>query len=1015
MPGMELLTAWLELAPDWPLLTDADGRIAWARADFLHCCGAALGDDLAAWLEPAAPGGDDMAQALRGSGAAAVALRLRTAAGPALHVEARTRRVGEQLLWALRDVSAEVQLQAHSRRQSEWLDLAREFGRLGLWERHIPTGEGHWDDQVFSFWGLKPTPRAPTYEEGASRIHPDDRNIVSFRETVKQPGRYSHRYRVQGRDGKLRRIHSQWEVQAGSDGKPERVIGIMMDDTESHDLAGSLDAATLLLGLTVDLGHIVHWRHDLQTGLIHYNPNGFEVLQIPPRPEGVPLEEIRALTHPDDLARVVASAERALATGRPDDVEARYRRPDGSWRNMQTRRIVQRRADGTPIGVVGVSFDVTEQVRRQQSAEEQARRFEMAAAAAGLGIWSRDPVAQTATWNRELFAITGRSESLGPPTLTEWITQIVHPGDRDAVAWTDGTDGAAPDEIVRQEFRIVRPSGEVRWLENRFRLESTATGPMLVGVSFDITDRRRTEAALRSADERAALAARSAGIGTWEVDVDQALGTEVERWDEQMFVLRGLPPADHPPSRDARLAMVHPDDLKVLIDVNTQWLAGEESKSYEFRVRRADGSMRWLASRSIAIRGEQPHTLRRVGVNWDVTESKNAETAQRERALAERESHAKSQFLARMSHELRTPLNAVLGFAELLHAEAQQEGAQTRAAQLGHIRAAGSHLLSLINDVLELSELESGRLQLDPRPVAVADVLAECMPLVQGMAAQQGVSVHAEVGTVMVQGDARRLRQVLLNLLSNAIKYNRRGGRVWVTAHGGPRETLLSVRDEGRGLSAEQRGQLFQPFNRLGVEHEGIEGSGIGLVIVKTLVEGMGGRVQARSAGDVGTVFELRLPAFAAAHPPAQAPLAPAGLAAQAPQVRGCVLYIEDNPVNVLLVEALLAQHTSLRLEFEGTGAAGVARARALQPDLLLVDMQLPDFDGFEVLRRLRADPATARLPCLALSANAMAEDIARARAAGFAAYLTKPIHFESFLAALRLHLPPPHPGSSLR
>jgi len=1000
MPGKEVLEAWLALAPDWPVLTGADGRIAWARADFLERCGAAVGDDLAMLLD-APPDGPPLADATQ-------TLHLRTADGTTLRVEARTTRLGDQLLWALRDVSAQTELAEHSRRLEEWLDVAREFGRLGLWERDLHSGKARWDAQVFRFWGLDPTSGTPSFPEAAMRIHPDDRLVGTFQDSIKQVGRYAQRFRVQRDDGSVCHIHSQWNVKAGPDGAPERVIGIMMDDTESHQLAGTLDAATLLLALTVDLGHIVHWRHDLSTGMMHYNPTGFDVMQLDSRQGGIPIEEIRDRTHPDDLQRVLASAQRAIDTGLPDDVEARYRRSDGTWRNMQTRRMVQRAADGRVIGFVGVSFDITDQVQRQRRAEQAARRFETAATAAGLGIWSRDPVTMQATWNRQLYVLTGRDEALGPPTLDEWLSQLVHPADRERMAGMEAWLRDAGDQIQRHEYRIVRPDGETRWMENRFRRETTEAGPMLVGVELDITERRRTEAALRSADERAALAARYAGIGTWEVEMDEALGSEVERWDEQMFLLRGLAPAAQPPSREQRLAMVHADDRPQLIDVNTHWLAGEESKSYEFRVLRADGSTRWLASRSIAIRGEQPRVLRRVGVNWDVTESKNAAIARQERALAERESEAKSQFLARMSHELRTPLNAVLGFAELLHAEARREGADARAGQLGHIRTAGGHLLSLINDVLELSELEARKLPLEARPVTLAALWAECLPLVEAMAVQGGVSLHADVGDATVHGDPRRLRQVLLNLLSNAIKYNRSGGHVWVTAQAGPSETLLSVRDDGRGLSPAQRAQLFQPFNRLGAELDGIEGSGIGLVIVKTLVESMGGGVQAHSAGAVGTVFEVRLPAGTPPRLPvaAHALALDAGGARNEPRPQGCVLYIEDNAVNVLLVEALLARHTALRLESEATGAAGVARAIDLQPDLLLIDMQLPDFDGFEVLRRLRATPATAALPCLALSANAMAEDIGRARAAGFAAYLTKPINVEAFLGAIRQHLP---------
>jgi len=241
---------------------------------------------------------------------------------------------------------------------------------------------------------------------------------------------------------------------------------------------------------------------------------------------------------------------------------------------------------------------------------------------------------------------------------------------------------------------------------------------------------------------------------------------------------------------------------------------------------------------------------------------------------------------------------------------------------------------------------------------------------------------------------------VLLNLLSNGIKYNRDGGRVHLEATKQGDQVRLAVRDSGRGLAAAQLAHLFEPFNRLGIEREGIDGTGVGLAIVKSLVEAMGGRVDASSEPGAGSEFvvqleDAHLPAPHAA-PPSPAPAAPAP-----GSYEGTIVYIEDNPVNVLIVEELVARCPGLAIESAIDGARGVQRTRDLAPDLVLVDMQLPDFDGHEVLRRLRADKKTAHIPCIALSANAMPEDIERALAAGFADYWTKPIDLKAFLASM--------------
>ncbi|HRP27268.1 MAG TPA: ATP-binding protein, partial [Burkholderiaceae bacterium] len=522
----------------------------------------------------------------------------------------------------------------------------------------------------------------------------------------------------------------------------------------------------------------------------------------------------------------------------------------------------------------------------------------------------------------------------------------------------------------------------------------------LFGVTLDVTRRKRAEEALRSADERAALATRSAGIGTWETSLVEA----DERWDAQMYRLRGIAPRDRPPSREERLAMLHPDDRALVFDSRPDARTHAGVARYEFRVRWPDGSERWIASRSMAVLDDTGLPIRRVGVNWDITESKLAEAARQESALAQQESRAKSQFLSRVSHELRTPLNAVLGFTQLMQAEDSLRAADKE--RLALIRSAGEHLLALINDMLDLTALDTGEMKLDPRPVSIPELVAETLPLVEPMAAQHEVTLRTEGLEGIVLADRTRLRQVLINLLTNAIKYNRPQGSVAIgTRHAGQHPTI-EVSDTGRGLTQDQLAHLFEPFNRLGAESDAVEGSGIGLVIVKTFVERMGGKVAVDSEPGRGTRFRVTLPGATwagAAREPARLP-AEAGLQAAdagTHAARGRLLYIEDNAVNVLLVRELVTRRPGIEMLSAADGSQGVALALAQRPELVLIDMQLPDFDGFEVLHRLRAAPDGASLRCIALSANALPQDIERALAAGFADYWTKPIDFDRFLAGI--------------
>lgn len=546
---------------------------------------------------------------------------------------------------------------------------------------------------------------------------------------------------------------------------------------------------------------------------------------------------------------------------------------------------------------------------------------------------------------------------------------------------------------------------------------------------------------------------RSIGFGIWEVNV----GTQGSQWDEQMWRLRGREPQPGLVCDEQRRGCLHPDDRERVEELRTRAVQDGMPFEYEFRIVRPDGQVRWLASRSVESAASGAGARRRTGINWDITDSRNTEDARRQQAVAEAELRAKAQFLARMSHELRTPLNAVLGFTELLlERESSATGRSTESAlrhgYLSHVHTAGRQLLTLVDDVLDLSRVEGGEARLQMAPVGMSELLAEVLALLepQRVAAEVTLQLQLDAGPVMA--DAGRLRQVLCSLLSNAIRYNRPGGQVrieWMPRGPASVERLLRISDTGRGMSEQQLLHLFEPFSLSGhdrnrdstsnSEYNGKRGSGMGLAIIKALVERMGGSVHAASREGLGSVFELWLtgadavpsgatleaaaaspatplpPPLAAtepksgwsmpeqrsAHGPAPQPAPHPALHPAQPSPCHQLLYIEDNPVNALIISELLGRRDDLRLAIATDGHSGVAEARRLQPALILLDMQLPDVDGFEVLRQLRADPGTRSIPCVALSANAMPEDIQRAMHAGMTDYWTKPLDFKRFLTAL--------------
>ena len=670
----------------------------------------------------------------------------------------------------------------------------------------------------------------------------------------------------------------------------------------------------------------------------------------------------------------------------------RLRMADGTELRVRARRMRVGGAAGSEAAVVCVLEDLSAQHAPRRAAA-LSKRLDVAASAAELGIWSRDVETQAGEWNAQMFRLFDREPALGVPSREDWLT-LMHPDDRLRMGQARDELMLARSGTVEHQYRVVRPSGEVRWITQRARLESLEGRRLILGVSMDVTARVRAEAALRTINERAGLAARATGLGSWEWNTV----TDAAVWDDAMFTLRGLLPRAVAPGADERLAMVHADDRAQADDVLRDAVLSRQPSAQEFRVVWPDGNVRWLASRATPMPEEDGRILRYIGVNWDVTERMTAEAARQDSVIAKRKSEAKSEFLARMSHELRTPLNPVLGFAQLLQLD-HDRGVPAQRAHIDHVRTAGDHLLSLINNVLDLSSLESGKLRIELTPVQVADVVAEVLPLLEPLARRHGIVVHAAALAGTVRADRMRLRQIVINLLSNAIKYNRAQGEVRLETQPAAGNLLLRVSDTGRGMTPEQIEQLFEPFNRLGLESENIEGTGIGLAIVKALVDHMRGSIHVSSKVGQGTVFEVCLPIATEQGPAASGDTENAR--------KGRILYIEDNPVNVLLVEELVASRDDLSILSVGTGAEGVSHARSLQPDLVLVDMQLPDFDGFEVLRRLRAQPETAALTCIALTANAMPEDIALALKAGFSDYWTKPINVRVFLASLAAVFPP--------
>jgi two-component system, sensor histidine kinase and response regulator len=547
------------------------------------------------------------------------------------------------------------------------------------------------------------------------------------------------------------------------------------------------------------------------------------------------------------------------------------------------------------------------------------------------------------------------------------------------------------------ERRYVRKDGEIVWITRTACLMRDVDGQprnFLIMVE-DISERKRAEGALCE-NKRELEAAHHAN--QLIMDNSQDVICTMDEWGRFVSVSAACEHVwGYAPSEMVGLLyldLVCPEDRVMTNQVADVLRMDGKITDFVNRCTRKDGSLvdvLWSATWS-----ETDKIM--FCVAHDVTDRARTEKALREaKEEADRANHAKSEFLSRMSHELRTPLNAILGFGQLLE---RQNPTETQRSRVGHIISAGRHLLNLINEVLDISRVETGNLQLSLEPVCLADALEEALSLMRPLAAERGIELQTEDPldkSYYVMADRQRFKQVLLNLLTNAVKYTPVDGGVTVSASATGTGTMrIVVSDTGAGIPPEKLDRLFTPFDRLGAEQTAVEGTGLGLALCQRLMQAMNGSIGANSALGQGSAFWVELAC-------ADSPLERMSSAKRhAPEsesgaTKRTILYVEDNLSNLTLIEQMLADQPHIQLITAMQGQLGIELARRHSPDMILLDLHLPDLPGWEVLSRLQRDKTTRDIPVVIISADATSRQIKRLMTAGAHAYLTKPLDMLEF------------------
>ena len=714
----------------------------------------------------------------------------------------------------------------------------------------------------------------------------------------------------------------------------------------------------------------------------------------------VEMESEHSLVAPADQTRLDGYAEaRMRGEEAPSAYEFQGVRKDGSliWLENQVSVVAWH---GEPV-ILSTVVDVTERKRAEEALRDSERQLQDLIDGSLQGILvhkEHKPVFVSDVW----AALHGYT--VQEVMEMDSIVPLIAAEDRDRLVEYKKRRLKGGEAPITYEYRAVRKDGSLVWMMNHVAVIDWKGETAIQTAVVDISERKRAEEVLKNSEKRFRNIADALPVLIADVDADGRYRFANKHYHEWFDVTKENLAGQH--VRD----VIGDNFYSQAEEQRTNVLQGKEV-SFDHIYDYGNGRIRHVHSIFIPQFETGGEVSGYYSLVQDLTERKRAEVELRAAMeLADAANRAKSDFLSNMSHELRTPLNAILGFGQLLDLHPKQPLQPQQKEYVGHILEGGTHLLNLIDEVLELSKIESGVMAVSTESVALRGLFRECLTLIEPLAETHGIRIaggSAPDAAQAVHADFTRLKQVLLNLLSNAVKYNRPGGTIRlesVAAEAGM--VRLAVADTGFGIPKDKQEDLFTPFARLGAEGTNIQGTGIGLAFTKRLVALMDGRIGFESTEGVGSTFWVELPR-------AKAKRAPKIKASPSPDPKsewdldagegvGTLLYVEDNPANQRLMEGIVERVPGLRMASAPNAELGLEVARKHQPDVIVMDIDLPGMDGFEALKRLKGSKITRAIPVIALSANALPRDVERGIEAGFNAYLSKPFEIAEILRAAK-------------